>query len=281
MNSYLLCCVPRSGSWLLADLLEQTDVAGRPEEYFRPDYREQWSQEWGIPPEGPYSRYVAAALANTSTDNGVFGVKTHWYQLEWFASQLRALPGAGRDASAAALVERWLPHPRYVHLFRDDTVRQAISYYRAAYSDRWFRLIEEDEGRLVSPVPMPEKPDWAHVRFLEESVISHERRWKEFFARSGIVPLEIRYEDMIQACGQTLQRVLDFIGVQLPPGTPLPSSRLMRQADEETERLAEGYLAHRDSVEPRPLNLGDQRARVVPRRLQDGEADRQLGSPAP
>jgi trehalose 2-sulfotransferase len=279
MKSYLLCCVPRSGSWLLADLLEQTDVAGRPEEYFRPDYREQWSQEWRIPPEGPYSRYVDAALANTVTNNGVFGVKTHWYQLEWFASQLRALPGADPDATAAALVERWLPDPHYVHLYRDDTVRQAISYYRAAYSDRWFHLIEEDEGRLVSPLPMPEKPDWAHVRFLEDSVISHERRWKEFFARSGIAPLEVRYEDMIQANGETLRRVLDFIGVQLPPGTPLPSSRLKKQADEETERLAQEYLAHRDSVEPRPLNLGDKRARVAPRPLHSAYADRPSQSP--
>jgi trehalose 2-sulfotransferase len=258
MKSYLLCCVPRSGSWLLADLLEQTDVAGRPEEYFRPDYREQWSQEWGIPPDGPYSRYVAAALANTATHNGVFGVKAHWYQLEWFAGQLRALPGSGGDATAAALVERWLPRPHYLHLYRDDTVRQAISYYRAAYSDRWFDLIEEDEERLVKPVPMPEKPDWAHVRFLEEQVISHERQWKEFFTKSGIVPLEIRYEDM---------------GVQLPPGTPLPSSRLRKQADEETERLAEEYLAHRDSVEPRALNLGDKRARVVPRPLHTTYSD--------
>ena len=272
MKSYLVCCAPRSGSWLLADLLEQTDVAGRPEEYFRPDYRKQWSEEWGIPSEGPYSRFIATALANTATDNGVFGAKTHWYQLEWFVSQLRALPATGRDASDAALIEQWLPHPRYVHLHRDDTVRQAISYYRAAYSDRWFQLIEEDGERFISPVPMPATPDWAHIRFLEESVISQERRWKEFFAKSGIAPLEIRYEDMIQAIGETLQRVLDFIGVQLPPGTPLPTSRLKKQADEETERLAEEYLAHRDSVEPRPLDLGSKRARVVPRPLHSTDA---------
>jgi trehalose 2-sulfotransferase len=275
MKSYLVCCAPRSGSWLLADLLEQTDVAGRPEEYFRPDYRKQWSEEWGIPPEGPYSRYIATALANTSTDNGVFGVKTHWYQLEWFASELREIPGSDADATEAALVEQWLPDPHYVHLYRDDTVRQAISYYRAAYSDRWFHLIEEDEERFVSPVPMPETPDWAHVRFLEETVISQERRWKKFFAESGIAPLEIRYEDMVQSYGETLQRVLDFIGVQLPPGTPMPTTRLKKQADGETERLAQEYLAHRDSVEPRQLNLGDKRARVVPRPLHSAEADQQ------
>lgn len=279
MKSYLLCCVPRSGSWLLADLLEQTDVAGRPEEYFRPDHRVQWSKEWGIPVKAPFSSYVGAALANTTTDNGVFGAKTHWYQLEWLIGELRALPGADPDVTDKALIEQWLPHPRYVHLYREDTVRQAISYYRAAYSDRWFHLVDEDlgtsEGRFIRPVPMPDKPDWGHVRFLEDIVITHERCWAEFFARSGIAPLEIRYEDMILAHEQTLLRVLDFLGVRLAPGTPLPLPRLRRQADEETERLAEEYLAHRDSVEPRPFNMREMRAGIVPRQMHSVEADQE------
>src|SRR3712207_7978474 len=33
-RSYLVCATPRSGSTLLCHLLEQTGVAGRPEEYF-------------------------------------------------------------------------------------------------------------------------------------------------------------------------------------------------------------------------------------------------------
>jgi trehalose 2-sulfotransferase len=285
MKSYLLCTVPRSGSWLLADLLEQTDVAGRPEEYFRPDHRVQWSKEWGIPPKAPYSRYVGAALANTMTGNGVFGAKTHWYQLEWFVGELRALPGADPDATDEALIAQWLPRPHYVHLHRDDTVRQAISYYRASYSDRWFHLAEEDQGtgdgRFIRPVPMPEKPDWGHIRFLEDAVISHEQEWSDFFARSGIVPLEVRYEDMVEEQDQTLRRVLDFLGAELPPGTPLPEPRLKKQADEQTERLAEEYLAHRDTVEPRPLNLRDQRANIIPRRVNRAAAGQQRRSPAP
>jgi len=269
---YLLCTVPRSGSWLLADLLEQTDVAGRPEEYFRPDHRIQWSKEWGIPAKGPYSRYVDAALANTVTGNGVFGVKTHWYQFEWFTSELRALPGADPDATDEALIEQWLPRPHYVHLHREDTVRQAISYYLASYSDMWFRLAEEDEGggttRFIRPVPMPEEPDWGHVRFLENAVIDHEQRWADFFARSGVVPLEVRYEDMVSSYEKSIRRVLDFLDVELPADTVLPPPRLKKQADEATERLAEEYRAQRDHVEPRQLNLRDKRVDIVPRPVQ-------------
>lgn len=271
-RSYLLCTVPRSGSWLLADLLEQTDLAGRPEEYFRPDHRNQWSKEWGIPVKGPFGNYVGAALANTVTDNGVFGVKLHWYQFEWFTGELRALPGADPAATDEALVGQWLPQPHYVHLHREDTVRQAISYYLATYSDMWFRLAEEDEGgaatRFIRPVPMPGKPDWGHVRYLEDIVISHERRWAEFFARSGIVPLRIRYEDLAESHEKAVKRVLDFLGIPVPAGTTLPAPRLKKQASELTERLAEEYRAHRDHVEPRQLNLRDKRVAVVPRPVQ-------------
>jgi trehalose 2-sulfotransferase len=268
MKCYLLCAVPRCGSWLVADLLEQTDVAGRPEEYFRPDYLKQWAGEWGLPAPPPVGRFVRAALSNTATSNGVFGVKIHWYQLQWLLGELRALPESDPGASDAALLARWFPEPRYVHLYREDTVRQAISYYRATYTDLWFEFKEEDQDagadQYIRPVQMPDEPDWGEVRYLERAVINHEQHWREFFAQAGIVPLDIRYEDLVAAQQQTLRQVLDFLGVQLPPGAPLPASRLKKQADDETERLVERYLAHRDRVEPREIDINTKRLQVAP-----------------
>src|SRR5690242_15386358 len=40
--SCIICTTPRSGSWLLADQLLQTGIAGRPEEYFRLDWYERF-----------------------------------------------------------------------------------------------------------------------------------------------------------------------------------------------------------------------------------------------
>jgi trehalose 2-sulfotransferase len=285
MKNYLLCTVPRSGSWLLADLLEQTDVAGRPEEYFRPDHRNFWCDEWGIPRKSPFDTFVSAALANAVSDNGVFGVKMHWYQLQWFTGQLRALPEAGQSVTDEALVMHWLTRPRFVYLYREDKIRQAVSYYRASYTDVWFELADEDPGateeRYRRPVPMPEKPDWGYVRHLENGLIHQERLWSEFFARAGAVPLEIRYEDMVLAHEETLKQVLDFIGVDLPRARPLPASRLRKQADDVTERLVQEYLAHRDSVEPHDIALDDERERVLPQFPGDPAAGRPAQSSAP
>jgi LPS sulfotransferase NodH len=267
----VLCTVPRSGSWLLSDLVDQTDLVGHPEEYFRPDYRRQWSSEWGIPVTGPYSRYVEAALTNTSTDNGVFSVKLHWYQLEWFVARLRELPESDVTADDATLLAQWLPDPRYVHLYREDTARQAVSHYRASFSDVWFILDEADpDASLHNPgtaPKLPSEPDLGQIRWFEDLVARHERNWKAFFARYGISPLEIRYEDLVQAFQPTVRRILEHCGLDVPDDLALPVPRLRKQANEESERWVQAYLAVRDTIEARPY-----RRPVVPRPLPAGES---------
>jgi LPS sulfotransferase NodH len=251
----------------MADLVQQTGLVGRLEEYFRPDHLRRWSSAWRLPPEAPYGRYIYAALARTSTPNGVFGVKLHWYQLEWFVSKLRTLPRSRPGVSDADLIRQWLPGPRYVHLHREDTVRQAISYYRATYSDRWFERYDDASSgfaRLHRPLPAPEVPDWGQVRYLEDSIIKHERRWNDFFAATGVEPLEIRYETLVESHQETVTQVLDFLGVPIP-ARELPVIRLKKLADEQTERLVEAYLRVRDTVEPRPLEVERARENITPR----------------
>jgi len=161
-TSCILCSVPRSGSWLLADYLDQTNRVGRLKEYFRPDHL-LWYTAWKVPRTAPYGRYVYAAVLRTSTPNGVFGVKLHWYQLEWLADRLRSLPTVDASLSDFELLETFLPSPRYVHLHRNDTVRQAISWYRATYSDLWFERLDAPQRSLYRPLQEPAVPNWSHV----------------------------------------------------------------------------------------------------------------------
>src|SRR3712207_824557 len=103
-SDLLVCATPRSGSTLLCHLLDQTRVAGHPEEYFEallhsglprrpheyfdperhaniverlafremPDRASTPSELWR--PE-TYDRYLAWALDEGTTPNGVFGAK--------------------------------------------------------------------------------------------------------------------------------------------------------------------------------------------------------------
>src|SRR5690349_13000702 len=102
MWSYIVCATPRSGSTLLCELLKDTGVAGRPEEYFEAraltgvpphpgDYLQNLPRTGaGIrddarPPRAPehssllglasYSEHLSRTFRLGSTDNGVFATK--------------------------------------------------------------------------------------------------------------------------------------------------------------------------------------------------------------
>jgi LPS sulfotransferase NodH len=49
VRSYVICCVQRTGSWLLAHTLADTGYAGRPSDYFDDAERENHAREWGLP----------------------------------------------------------------------------------------------------------------------------------------------------------------------------------------------------------------------------------------
>jgi LPS sulfotransferase NodH len=50
VRSYVICCVQRTGSWLLAHTLADTGYAGPPSDYFDGAERENHTREWGMPP---------------------------------------------------------------------------------------------------------------------------------------------------------------------------------------------------------------------------------------
>src|SRR5438270_3529957 len=75
---YLICTLPRSGSWLLAEALHSTGIAGRPREYFAPEAKDSFTQQWRLPATSSYIDFIEAAMRTGTTSNGVFGAKTHW-----------------------------------------------------------------------------------------------------------------------------------------------------------------------------------------------------------
>src|SRR5215831_13215213 len=88
-KSLLICTLPRSGSWLLADAIERTGIAGRPREFFEPAVFEH------APGSPGAAEQVARAYRKGTTDNGVFAAKLHWRQFLFAERVLRAQrPGA-------------------------------------------------------------------------------------------------------------------------------------------------------------------------------------------
>ncbi len=244
--SCLIASLPRSGSWLLADALHTTGLVGQPEEYFRPDYYDWWLREWGVRELADYGDYISEAQRYSTTDNGVFSAKVHWYQFEWLLAQLRRLPGK-EGPTDSELIERYFPRPTYVLLTRDDKARQAVSYYRAIHSEEWFVLRNISLPRTRA---IPAVPDFQEIRWLEDVIVNHEARWKNYFAASSLLPLRVRYEDLAQQYEKVIDEVLDYLRIDRPRGFVFPTPNLVKQADDQSEQLVDAYRARRDQLLP-------------------------------
>jgi LPS sulfotransferase NodH len=267
----LICTEPRSGSWLLVEAIQATGVAGRPEEYFRPDWFQRFQRSgaleyqhrlhrcdpWpdgSVPDRGEpenddpatYRAFLDAVMALGATENGVFAAKIHRNQLDR-AVGLSA-GGAVNGADDRSLAT-WFPNPRFVYLHRADAIRRAVSHYRAIQTDVWWR----DGGEPREPTtPHRSLPAFDEIERLRLLAARHDRAWRTLFRRIGVRPLELVYEDVCADLEGSVRRVLEHIGIDSSAVTQLPAPRLTRQADEWTDRTVHEYITWRRATSDIP-----------------------------
>jgi trehalose 2-sulfotransferase len=273
-RSYLVCATPRSGSTLLCHLLDATGVAGHPAEYFealqhsglprRPTeyfdrerhaniverlaYREMpdgrsprtpnplWSPE-------TYDRYLAWAIEQGTTPNGVFGAKLMWGYLGDFATLLRGIEGLG-DLPVPQLFDRVFPGLRYVQITRTDKIRQAVSLWKAVQTQAWRR----DAGSAPAGVAGPEF-SFRAINYLVRLLTAHDAAWDAYFLGLGIQPLKVTYEELAEQPEPIVRHVLDHLAIDAPETLELGSSRLEAQADELSEDWVRRVNEHLAALE--------------------------------
>jgi len=133
------------------------------------------------------------------------------------------------------------PNLRYVWLTRRDKVRQAVSYYRAIYTNQWWKT---DVGPPNRENDIPERPpfDFAAIECLEKLLLNYEEQWQGYFTRSGIEPLVVTYEEMKEAYEPLVKQVLEFLEIPLPAKLEI-FTPLLPQSDSVTEGWIEHYYA--------------------------------------
>jgi LPS sulfotransferase NodH len=238
-RSCIIATTPRTGSWLLAEAMLETGLAGEPQEYFGWEGFRAWSKEFGLAKKAPHLRFVKKALAHGTTPNGIFSAKMHWSQLERFVKRVRASPGSWPESSGAILLH-FFPDLHFVHLSRADTARQAISYWKASQGNEWW-----DVGAPGEPPDV--KLDYQQIRWCEDILMSHDRDWQELFEELKIPTFEVTYEDFEHDRVPVVEKILDFLEVPHGP-IELPPSRLRRQADDQTEEWLDNYRRVRESL---------------------------------
>jgi LPS sulfotransferase NodH len=238
-DSYLICATPRSGSTLLCGLLESSGVAGHPASYFNRRGLHDYAETWQIsrPRDGRIDdAYVRAALAAGKTSNGVFGGRIMAETLPELIDDLAAAD-PGSAVTDVELLSAHLGRLKFVHLQRRDVVAQAVSYAKALQTHYWH------PGEDVIPGGESPHYDEELIGRLVAAIEKHEADWTRWFAAQSIVPYEVVYEELSADPLRTAHRVLDYLGLQVPPDRQLVIGH-RRQADRVNADWAARYTAH-------------------------------------
>jgi LPS sulfotransferase NodH len=227
VRSYVICCVQRTGSWLLAHTLADTGYAGRPSDYFGDEEREPNAREWGLPPDD-LTAYVRAVRDKATTPNGVLGSKLMFNVFDSLRSELH--PPAGTDPGLA-FMRTAFPDAQFVWLRRADKVRQGISWWRAAVTDQWGLRPGQQAGQSA--------PDVEQMVALVRLAEWCEDGWRQWFASTGIQPCKVVYEDLARDRLAVANGVLEFLRLPRLDADHLPPVRYRQQADSLTETYAD------------------------------------------
>jgi trehalose 2-sulfotransferase len=227
VRSYVICCVQRTGSWLLAHTLADTGYAGRPSDYFDDAERDNHTRQWGLP-TGDLTAYIHAMWDKATTPNGVLGSKLMWNDFDWLRSSLH--PPAGTDAGLE-FMRTTFPDPQFIWLRRADKVRQGISWWRAAATNQWALRPDQE--------PDQPAPDVEKIIQLIQFAQRCEDGWRQWFTSTGIQPCQVVYEDLAWDRLAVANRVLEFLRLPQLDADNLPLVRYRKQADSLTERYAD------------------------------------------
>jgi trehalose 2-sulfotransferase len=206
--AWFLCGVQRSGTWLLAGLLDSTGVAGRPHQWFSERTAAANRRLWNVNSD---ESYVSCVKRAGTTPNGVFACKLMWDEVE----------RAGDLASLA-------PERYFVWLRRD----------AEAIGASWARAAQTGFFHAWDPPPKVEP------RFVRDEIdglarLARERdtAWAGWFAERTIEPLELWYDDVVAEPDTASARVLTYLGLPNAAATtrtdPLPPSDWLERFTED------------------------------------------------
>lgn len=190
--------------------MERTRVAGQPEEYFPGWEDSEWARAHGVTTRHQFLQLV---LEKGRSLNGVFGLNLMWNYFPEVVSGLRQLPGCA-NLEPPALLSRIFPNLHYVWIVRNDKVRQAVSWAIAAQTE----VYAAHHLQHWRPRQKP-RFDFDQIDHLYSRILEGEAGWRAHFDASGVEPLQILYEELVDDYEGTALRVLDYLGVS--PLTPL------------------------------------------------------------
>ena len=223
-DRYLICSSLRSGSTLLSQYLHATGVAGVPFEYLNDANMQAYGERKGetIQDIGSYIQEIETLR---TTSNGVFGMKAHFRQTV-------------RMVRTQQLMKEFLKHfDKLIKISRHDKIAQAISLCRATQTGIWTSLHNNDEEEHSQFIYCSRE-----IAKALSSLFDEDAGWEAAITESGLQALDISYEDLVSKPQDTINTVLQYLGlkeISIMPLKPL----ITKQADHINECYRSQFLA--------------------------------------
>ena len=241
-TALIICATPRSGTTLRCDLLAETGATGRPNSFYRAESIGHFAARLGVA-DGPdfERRYLLAIVAEGRGDTDLFSMRVMWPSLPEISEKLAALfPNEATDAGRIAAA---FGTTLYLSVTRRDKIAQAISRIKAEQSGLWHRAadgsVREQGGTYRAP-----HYDRAAIDASIAETTAHEAEWHNWFAREGITPAELTYEDLSADPAAAIRRLLAALDRD-PSAADKVVPRTAKLADAISAEWAERYAAGR------------------------------------
>lgn len=233
MRGYVICSEHRSGSTLLCSLLQSTAALGNPAEFFSdPAFCAELERD---------SRILDRLLDEAATPNDIYGLKL-------FSQQF--------DVTSASKWPERLPNLHYIHLERQDLLGQAISLVKA---------LQTDQYRSTEHARAPAYYDRRAIERHVARIADGHARWRRYFARNGIQPLWLTYEQLMEDPAAIVRAVARHIGLNEDLTVDLSSVSLNIQRDEVSEGWRSRFIG--EMADLNYLDMRHGRPRVKLRRF--------------
>jgi trehalose 2-sulfotransferase len=235
--SYTIWFSQRTGSTLLCKTLEETGIAGKPNEWLNIPDETDLLEYYGAK---NYAELQQHLWELGSTSNHVFGMKFGFYQ-PYFSKLVEIFsnfPDAPQAVSSPAKIwNHAFPNSRHIFMTRRNKVRLAVSWWKAIKTQGWHRG-KDQSSNTSTDLAEAYSFDAIHHLFCESTM--REAGIQEFFSEAGIVPFTIVYEDFISAYDKTVRNVLEFL--ELPSSSvDIVPPYYIRLSDEISEQWAERF----------------------------------------
>ena len=129
------------------------------------------------------------------------------------------------------VIEAVFPAPRFVWMTREDTLAQAVSWWKAITTGKW------TDGRPFTGEP---RFDAEGIEGRVQRIGEHNTAWRHWFEANETDPLHLTYEQLADDPTGTTRRVLELVGVDVP-GDFAVTPATERQADAVNEDWIRRY----------------------------------------